>query len=289
MSKYIIIQNNADREWAIIIKVLLKDVFDVIIINDSDIHEINEPNVIIRFNQSPNDSIISNDALYIHIIYDEALFTPLYIDNAQSASFCSLTTAHEADGLSEQRCNVSYPLAINYVIVYFNNNNYVDNPHTYNIDFSADNANHKLVIHILKVMFLWFNYKPLYKSGIMNNSTALLETKQSDYNKCHTHYIFTKSLIDTEGFQKETGRGYFLHKYIKMHGNDNIKYIKNFNDNFNNFTWLKNFKYPIFGCNRHYSNKNCILFQLENYIDKTTLLNHKIYNIPPFQSKIKRW
>jgi hypothetical protein len=136
-------------------------------------------------------------------------------------------------------------------------------------------------------MFLWFNYKPLYKSGIIHNSTALLETNQSDYKQYDTHYIFTKSLIDTKEFKKESERGYFLHKYIETCGIHGVNYIKYSYDNFNNFTWLKNFEYPIFGFNRHYSNRNCILFQLENYIDNTTLLNYKIYNIP-FQSKIKK-
>ena len=78
MSKYIIIQNKADREWGIIIQLLLKDIFDIIIINESDIHEIKEPSLIILFNQYPGDSIISNDALYIHIIYDEELFNLSY-------------------------------------------------------------------------------------------------------------------------------------------------------------------------------------------------------------------
>lgn len=150
-------------------------------------------------------------------------------------------------------------------------------------------SNHEyndLLLEINKILFLWFNYRPLYQTMILPGNNNKVNTS-CNIDVSEFNYQITV-IQKGDCYNEEKNLRYkTFHHYVEDYGSNDCKYIIHFSDNFHNFTWLKNLKYPVFGFNRHYTNKKTILFQLMDFQDKKTLLKYINYNIP-FHSKIKK-
>jgi hypothetical protein len=159
----------------------------------------------------------------------------------------------------------------NYYIIYIDNDDYSNDTFTYNL---IHKERIKLILN--QIFFNWFNYRHIFEVGMHKN------IKKTNIN----YSSFILSCKSTDTYTKENGRYYCFFNYLKKYGLTDSNYYFNFCDNLNNFDWIKSTTFPIFGFNRHHTNKKCILFQLVNYQDKSTLLSYKI-NVP-FHEKIKK-
>ena len=164
----------------------------------------------------------------------------------------------------------------NYYIIYIDNLYYSHNIFTYN--FINKEINNRVKIILNKIFFNWFNYKYIFELELYKN----IKKTNTDY---YSSILSNKS--NDEYNKEKHGRSSCLFTYLNDYGIKDVTYYHYFDDNFNNFDWVKNTIFPIFGYNRYYTNNKCILFQLEKYQDKTTLLSYK-YKIAhvPFNKKI---
>lgn len=232
---------------------VLKDVYEINYLSNSknieiDPNKIFDSNFIIHFNNTSINNNINN-ICSINIIYDCKLFPLQFEPN------------------------------LNYYIIYVNNDNCLDNTFTHNLNNNYTQYDLKIILN--KIFFNWFNYKNVFELKIHKNIKKIKNIIDSDSN-----YNIT-TIKKTDIYNREIhNRTYTLVKYLNTYGMDGVNYYANFHDNFNNFNWVKNLNFPIFGYNRHFTNKKSILFQLENYHCKNTLLSYKIkINEIPFNEK----
>ena len=234
---------------------------DLIINKLKDVYEINQ----ITNSNNEIDMSKTFDTNFIIKFNDSSLFN-------NNKKVCIINIIYNKDLFLLNFCS-----NCNYYIIYIDNLYYSHSIFTYN--FINKEIYNRVKIILNKIFFNWFNYKYIFelqlnkniKKTNINNSSFILPNKHNDkYNK------------------EKHGRSSTLFSYLNDYGINEASYYTYFDDNFNNFDWVKNSKFPIFGFNRHYSNNNCILFQLEKYQDKSTLLSYKDkITYIPFNEKIK--
>lgn len=214
-----------------------------------------------------------NDTIHINKIFDTNIiikFNDISLCN-NNENICIINIIYKKDLFL-----INFEPNCNYYVIYINNDTYVNNIFTYN--FIKEEINNKLNLILNKIFFNWFNYKNIFSLKIYKNIKKNNNNDSSEVININSNDLFNK---------EKHKRSYTLVTYLNKYGISDIIYNAYFDDNFNNFTWVKNIDFPIFGFNRHYTNNKCILFQLKDYQDKNTLLSYnKILDIP-FNLKIK--
>lgn len=234
---------------------------DLVIHNLNNVYEIKQlPN-----NNEDNDT---NYKIDIGKIFDTNIiikFNDILIQN-DNENICIINIIYNKDLFS-----INFNPNCNYYIIYINNDNYTNSVFTYN--FINEEIDNKIKLVLNRCFFNWFNYKPIFGSKLHKNIKKSNSNYYSDLITIQNDDVFD---------QQKHKRTYTLTKYVNKYGLNNIIYYAYSHDNFNNFNWVKNTEFPIFGHNRHYTNNKCILFQQVNYQDKRTLLSYKnqIIDIP---------
>lgn len=159
---------------------------------------------------------------------------------------------------------------LNHVILYLNDvklngdDKSKLSPFIKKLDIDLDIIYYKndILLEFNRIAFLWFNFKYVYMNANINLNKSCEYLQIIDKN--------TNMLNDTK-------RGQILNNYIANYGMDDVLYMKRFDDACYNYDWIKLCNQPFFDFNRHFTTKNkVILFQLEKYQDKDTLLKYPI-------------
>ena len=142
------------------------------------------------------------------------------------------------------------------------------------IDLDIPEYKNNILLEFNRIAFLWFNFKYVMNGSINSNINE----------PCDHLQIMDKN---TNIFNDKK-RGKIFNTYVQNYGLDDVLYMKRFCDSCCNYDWVKRINQHFFDFNRHYSVKNkVILFQLEKYQDKDTLLKYPICNIKFIDKKRK--
>lgn len=314
MKILLLITNYEDYKYSLLIYHLMGEIFEIhyyffntnnIFKNNTFPKNINEKYFDNKINNEEMidniNKIIVNYELIISYNIKSIIFNN-NVNNKKTKYKCFINIVY-----SEKAYYFNYKPNINYFIIYLNKTNHLKTIFSDNIQIDFNNIFEKisqirknndnemykmsypLLLCIINKMFIWFNYKYLYINDIINNTNEI-KNINNDSLIIHNNKLFLKgkkTYFDNTDAEWNR-RGKILNNYIQDYGIQNVKYIVHFLDHFDNFNWVEKFKYPIFCFNRSKSNKNGILFQLENYQDFITIRRSKKNIIIPFRNKIKK-